>query len=126
MDYLATLFAQVSTWIDEAPPNASRDREAATWGRIAKVSEEAGEVIAAFIGVTGQNPRKGVNACTDDVIKELLDVAVTALCAVEHLTDNKGQSMKLLREHAVFLNQRAHNVVKSDHPEQCGCSGLHL
>jgi NTP pyrophosphatase (non-canonical NTP hydrolase) len=72
-------------WIDESPANASRDPEARTWGRLSKVAEEAGEVISAFIGVTGQNPRKGVSDTMDHVVEELLDVAVTALVAYVHV-----------------------------------------
>lgn len=92
----ASNLAIVSRWIDEHPSNASRDREAATWGRLAKVAEESGEVIAAYIGATGQNPRKGVTASTTDVCKELLDVAITALAAYEHMTGNNGRSMTAL------------------------------
>ena len=88
--------AVLSNWIDTNPSNAGRDSEAATWGRISKVSEECGEVIATFIGVTGQNPRKGVTHDIDDVIEELLDVAVTALCAVEHLTGSRAESVDRL------------------------------
>jgi NTP pyrophosphatase (non-canonical NTP hydrolase) len=82
---------ELSKWVDEA--NAHKDPEAATWGRLAKVCEEAGEVIRAYIGVTGQNPRKGVQETIFDVREELLDVALTALCAYEHLTGNQGSSM---------------------------------
>jgi hypothetical protein len=94
MSATAQRLAALSEWIDAS--NADRDPEAITWGRIAKVSEECGEVIAAFIGATGQNPRKGVTHSGLDVIAELLDVAVTALGAVEHLRNHDGRSMDLL------------------------------
>lgn len=83
--------ATLSVWIDEG--NAHRDPEAATWGRLAKITEEAGEVVAAYIGATGQNPRKGTTHSMDDVEGELIDVAVTALAALEHLRGNDGSSM---------------------------------
>jgi NTP pyrophosphatase (non-canonical NTP hydrolase) len=90
---------RLSAWIDAG--NLHRDPEAATWGRLAKVSEECGEVIAAYIGATGQNPRKGHTHTLDHVEDELLDVAVTALCAVAHLYDMddspKRDVMELLR-----------------------------
>lgn len=101
------MLAELSEWIDEAPANAARDREAATWGRIAKVAEECGEVVAAFIGATGQNPRKGVHATGVDVIKELLDVALTALCAVEHFTNADGSSLPMFVEHLTGVHRRA-------------------
>ncbi len=88
------MLVYLSEWIDAG--NAHRHPEAVTWGRLAKVSEECGEVIAAYIGATGQNPRKGVVGDVEDVIAELLDVAVTALCAIEHLTGGGGESLALL------------------------------
>lgn len=90
----AEALAALSRWVDEA--NSHRDAEAAAWGRFSKIGEEFGEVIAAFIGVTGQNPRKGATHSLADVTEELLDVAVAALGAVEHVTGNTGESMRLL------------------------------
>ncbi len=83
--------------------NAHRDPEAVAWGRLAKLTEESGEVIAAYIGATGQNPRKGVTHSVDDVLAELLDVAVTALGAYEHLDDHQGRALRALdaKIHAV-------------------------
>lgn len=103
----AVRLAALSLWVDEAPANAARDREAALWGRVAKVGEEHGEVIEALIGATGQNPRKGVTHTLTDVQKELLDVALTALCAVEHLTGASGKSMDLFVDHIAFVYERA-------------------
>jgi len=80
----------LSRWIDDG--NTGRDPEAITWGRIAKLAEETGEVIAAFIGATGQNPRKGITHSTMHVVDELLDVAVTALGAVEHIVGHDGSA----------------------------------
>lgn len=88
----------LSEWIDAG--NAHRDPEAVTWGRLAKITEEAGEVIAAYIGATGQNPRKGVTHGAVDVVDELLDVAVTALGAVEHMTGHHGAALSML-EHKI-------------------------
>ncbi|WP_327039646.1 MazG-like family protein [Micromonospora maris] len=53
--------------------------------RILKVTEESGEVAAAWIGTIGQNPRKGVTHTTDDVAAELADVVLTALVAITSL-----------------------------------------
>lgn len=106
--YDAALVA-LSEWIDAG--NAGRDPEAITWGRIAKITEEAGEVIAAYIGATGQNPRKGVTHSIDDVVAELLDVAVTALGAVEHITGHQGHARSLLDRKIVRVAERA-GVVK--------------
>lgn len=97
----------LSRWIDLG--NADRDAEARTWGRLAKVSEECGEVIAAFIGWTGQNPRKGVTHGPSDVESELLDVAVTALGAIAHLRGN-DPSVDVLRMLEVKVFEVAHRA----------------
>lgn len=103
----AAVLAGLSRWIDDHPANAARDPEAALWGRIAKVTEEAGEVTAALIAVTGQNPRKPPSGTLADVEKELLDVAVTALAAVEHLRGNDGGALAALHAHLDALAVRA-------------------
>lgn len=98
----------VSDWIDAA--NAQRDPEALLWGRVAKVSEEAGEVVAALTGATGANPRKGQHGRMADVERELLDVAMTALCAVAHLHRDDGTRpnlTELLAGQVVAVAQRA-------------------
>lgn len=111
---MAATLAELSTWIDNAPANAARSPEAATWGRLAKVAEECGEVVAAYIGATGQNPRKGTTHGMADVCGELLDVAVTALSGVEHLTGNQGHSINYLTGHLDALRDRMHRSVADE------------
>lgn len=43
-----------------------------------KLTEEVGELAEAILGVLGQNPRKGVHKTHDDVMKEIVDVILTA------------------------------------------------
>lgn len=86
--------AGISGWIDDGL--AGRGAETIAMHRTMKVAEEAGEVIAAVIGWTGANPRKGHTHTREDVIAELLDAAVASLGAVEHLTKNKGLSRSML------------------------------
>jgi hypothetical protein len=95
----------LSEWIDAG--NAHRNPEAVTWGRIAKIAEEHGEVVAAFIGATGQNPRKGITHAPSDVVDELLDVAVTALGAIEHLNGHDGSALRLLNRKIITVATRA-------------------
>lgn len=81
----AALFALVrrsTAWLDAANGRG----EAEVRLRILKVMEEAGEVAQAVIGAAGQNPRKGKTHTVDDVAGELVDVAVTALVALQSLT----------------------------------------
>lgn len=86
-DATPALLAYLSRWLDES--QGDRDAEAVLWGRVAKVTEEAGEAIATLIGAAGQNPRPspfaGIAHGYDDAVDELLDVAITAMTAVEHL-----------------------------------------
>lgn len=96
---------ELSRWIDDA--NSHRDREAILWGRISKIAEENGEVIAALIGMTGQNPRKGVTHNPNDVMEELMDVALTALGALEHMTGNRGIALGMFDDKIDRVHQRA-------------------
>jgi hypothetical protein len=95
----------LSKWIDAG--NRDRDPEAVLWGRVSKITEEAGEAIAALIGMTGQNPRKGVTHDRNDLVGELLDVAITALGAVEHVTGHNGQAMPMLTNKLHTVTNRA-------------------
>ncbi|MGN6609971.1 MAG: MazG-like family protein [Jatrophihabitans sp.] len=115
----ADLLVALSMWIDDG--NAHRGTEARTWGRLAKVAEECGEVIQAYIGATGQNPRKGVTNDTSLVVKELLDVALTALAAVEHLDGHRGNAMDALASHIDWVAARAGLV--DGCPGDDGCPG---
>lgn len=93
LELAGTKVARLSAWVDRA----NRDRgEALTWHRVAKCAEEAGEALSELLGMTGQNPRKGVYSDVGKLQEELLDVAVAALGAVEHLHGNTGVSMELL------------------------------
>ncbi|MEW2378997.1 MazG-like family protein [Micromonospora sp. NPDC047812] len=68
-------------WLDAA--NGTGQTEMTC--RILKLTEEAGEAASAWIGLLGQNPRKGVTHSREDVAAELADVAFTALVAIESL-----------------------------------------
>ena len=73
-------------WLD-----ASNGRSDAEIGlRILKLSEEVGEAAQAWIGVQGQNPRKGVTHSRADVADELCDVIVTAAVALASIVSNPG------------------------------------
>ncbi|GIH26016.1 hypothetical protein Aph01nite_43260 [Acrocarpospora phusangensis] len=78
---LGQRIAALVGWLDKSNPRT--DHEIAM--RILKVVEEAGEASSAYIGMTGQNPRKGVTHTAADVRAELLDVVVTALVAMASL-----------------------------------------
>lgn len=78
--------ADITAWLDES--NLTGPHEDSV--RVLKLVEEAGEAAAAYIGMVGQNPRKGVTHTQDDLLKELADVAITALCAMQHFTQDES------------------------------------
>lgn len=66
------------------------------WARVSKVCEEAGEAIDALIGMTGQNPRKGVYGGRDQLLDELADVVMTGLYAIQHFTKDSDTTMAVV------------------------------
>jgi NTP pyrophosphatase (non-canonical NTP hydrolase) len=75
-----------------------------------KLSEEAGEVAAAWIGYLGQNPRKGVTHSKEDVLSELADVAITAMVAIARLG---GDPDSVVSAKAAVMRQR-YEALKAD------------
>lgn len=99
----------LSRWVDGSPSYVGVSPEAISWRRITKLVEEAGEVINAFGGSLGENPRKGQTHTLADVEHELLDVALSALGALAHLRGNSHSAglMSALEAHAVSRAERA-------------------
>lgn len=95
----------ISRMLDASYPE-SLDPEAWRWRRCLKVAEEVGELTEALLGLSGENPRKGVTHTLADVRRELLDVALSALGAVAHLDENHGDPVEDLRVHAEFVRER--------------------
>ncbi|MFF6991665.1 MazG-like family protein [Streptomyces sp. NPDC010273] len=76
----------VTARITAALNTANGTGEHETTMRLMKVVEEAGEASAAYIGMTGQNPRKGVTHTPADVADELCDVIIAATVALHAFT----------------------------------------
>jgi NTP pyrophosphatase (non-canonical NTP hydrolase) len=76
------------------------------WARIGKVIEELGEAISKLIGYTGQNPRKGVYAEKEEMLKELADVAFTAIFAIQHFTKDTGTTSYILENKLEYIAAR--------------------
>lgn len=108
----------LSQWIDAG--NAERDPEALTLHRLIKLTEEAGEVVTATIGALGANPRKGVTNTFEKVLDELLDVAITALGAYEHIDGHQGRALSELEGKIVRVAERA-GVVTTTRDPACTC-----
>lgn len=96
----------LSAWIDGSYDTALGE-ELVLRRRIGKLMEEVGEVGLALGGYTGENPRKGVTHTRDDVMTELIDVAVTALGAWEHMDGNHGRVESELETKLAGLLTRA-------------------
>ncbi|MFC4496895.1 MazG-like family protein [Streptomyces ovatisporus] len=76
-------------WLDTA--NGHGEQETAM--RLMKLGEETGEVMQAYIGTAGQNPRKGRTHTAADVADELCDVILTAAVALHRFTDDPAAAL---------------------------------
>ncbi|RPK58339.1 hypothetical protein EES44_24145 [Streptomyces sp. ADI96-15] len=74
--------------------------------RVLKIGEEFGEVAEALHGVNGTNPRKGKSHTMEDVVKELVDVAVTTFVALESITPDAQKEFEARLQHLVDRPQR--------------------
>ena len=84
-----TAIGALVAWLNAS--NGTSAQETAL--RLLKLTEETGEVAQAYIGATGQNPRKGVTHSPEDVADELCDVIVTAMVALHSFTDQPEQHL---------------------------------
>lgn len=98
-------------WVDTNRPLDGRE---GLLLRILKLSEEVGEVSEAVIGVTGQNPRKGVTHTWDDVQAELCDVVITALIALRTLTPD---AQEVFTRHLARVMDRSLGPSAVVHPQ---------
>lgn len=97
----AVLMARMSHIIDHH--NRQKGRPHLLRVRCGKLVEELGEVEEVLVELEESNPRKPPARSSEEALahltRELLDVAVTALGAVEHITGNAGLSPSLLDSH---------------------------
>ncbi|MEY9947461.1 MazG-like family protein [Kitasatospora sp. GAS1066B] len=80
---------QLVAWLDRA--NGTGPHETAM--RLMKLTEEAGEVVGAYIGLQGQNPRKGVTHTEQQVADELCDVIVSAMVALHRFSPDPERQL---------------------------------
>jgi hypothetical protein len=104
--------ARFSAWIDDSYPQGM-DAELVLRRRTGKIGNEFGELLDALEGYTGENPRKGVFDTKEHVMKELMDCAVAALGAWEHMDGNRGHSQEELAIHIDGLLKRV-GLTESD------------
>lgn len=91
MDAFAwNIINQQRAWVDQATELRGDNLLVAG---IMKLTEEIGEVAAAWAGCTGTNARKGVTHTRQDVADELADVAITALLALTAATGDPHEAL---------------------------------
>lgn len=95
----------ITRWLDRS--NATMPPDLDESMRIMKIGEEFGEAVAAYIGYTGQNPRKGRTHTRSDVLAELADVAVTALCAMQRFTQDEALTRAVLASKIATIMDRS-------------------
>jgi NTP pyrophosphatase (non-canonical NTP hydrolase) len=88
---------RIAEWLGEVPVEA----------QLLKLSEEVGEVAAAYLGVTGLNPRKGVTHTTDELVNEVADVIITACVAIVRLTGDHQAARAAFEAHLARVAARA-------------------
>ncbi len=99
------------TWLDRIDPLDGKEGMLLC---MLKLSEEVGEVAQAVIGVTGQNPRKGVTHTWEDVQGELCDVAISALVALRTLTPD---TREVFTRHLARVMERSLGPSAAVHPQ---------
>lgn len=93
--------------LDEtADPRYREQPLAQDWARLSKIGEEYGEAVQAFIGCTGQNPRKGITCTEDDVLGELADVIVTAAVCMQHLAKDPDRARSVIQRKIATVKER--------------------
>ena len=117
-DDLAALIEAVDSHLD-ANVSATYQAQplAQDWARVAKVTEEAGEAVDALIGLTGQNPRKGVYGDLDHLLDELADVALATVYAIQHFTKDAGKTLdRIFTRSEVHRGRLAAAAPTVEHP----------
>ena len=97
----------IDEWLDRgAGPEYQTQPLAQDWARLSKVIEELGEAIQAFIGYTGQNPRKGVTHTLSEVEDEVADVIITGILCLQHITKDTWTTQDIIRQKIAKIEKR--------------------
>ncbi|MBT1188436.1 hypothetical protein HET69_31795 [Streptomyces sp. CJ_13] len=90
---------RLKSWLDDE--GGKRSETETRLLRVLKIVEEVGKVAEAVRGAVGGNPRKGASHTWDDVQKELADVIVTAMVALETVTPEAERVLGYRLQHLV-------------------------
>jgi hypothetical protein len=104
-DYDRQQFMSCIEWVDSVlDANVADEYKsqplAQDWARISKGIEESGEAISAYIGMTGQNPRKGISDTREHFYEEMADAALTFIYGLQHFTKDAKETWRILSERA--------------------------
>lgn len=102
------IVAIVDEWLDTLIGEQYEGQPLAQdWARLSKIGEELGEAIQAFIGLTGQNPRKGISNTREEFLDEVADTIITGLFCLQHFTGNSAESKRIITEKMARIYKRA-------------------
>lgn len=94
---------RVTRWLDEHQIITPEADDAL---RVGKLLEEGGEAMQKYIGWIGQNPRKGVINTKYEFLEEVADSAMTALCCIQHFTQDIEETFNIMFNRARYVKQR--------------------
>jgi hypothetical protein len=95
-------------WLDDNVSDQYKEQPMAQdWARLAKVVEEVGEAIQAFIGLTGQNPRKGFTHSGEEFTGEMADSILTLVLCLQHFTKDAQMTKRIISERIAYRLEKA-------------------
>lgn len=111
-DQITDKITDIDNWLDAKVTDEYKYQPLAQdWARISKMAEEIGEAIQAFIGYTGQNPRKGKINDLADVLAELADTVLTGVFAIQHFTKDADQTLQIIIDKLNYQHDRMQKVM---------------
>lgn len=94
-------------WLDDNVADEYKEQPLAQdWARVSKVIEELGETIQCLIGMTGQNPRKGVVNTLDDMLDEMADTIITGILCIQHYTKDEDETQAVILDRWAYRKQK--------------------
>jgi NTP pyrophosphatase (non-canonical NTP hydrolase) len=103
LNEVLTAIETIDNWLDNNTSELYKNQPLAQdMARVAKAGEEAGEAFEAFLGATGQNPRKGFSKDIEDVFDELADVAMAGILGIQHFTKDADITKQILLERLAY------------------------
>lgn len=101
---------ELQTIMSLAEKYATPDYHHSISNQLVKLTEELGEAAQAYIGATGQNPRKGVTHTYTDLMHELIDVVITGWVALATVYGGHANNPTDVEGFREFVHARIHAV----------------